>query len=226
MKKETFRVRLTFIDSILGGEPADKNLHATYIQSKIPDDLYTEEERLAIEEEELRGLMEGDEKGTTVFYRDENDEPCLKNNHIKGFFKSACGALKSDKHNLSSKVTAYKKEIDTHVFVFPDASDRSKRFIPFHDYGSIGSCQRPLRAQTMQGERVAIADSEEIKAGAWIEFDVVVLAHDKKPLGRELVEEWLEYAEFNGLGQWRNSGKGAAVYEILDEDGNVIGGNK
>ena len=69
----------------------------------------------------------------------------------------------------------------------------------------------------MQGERVAIADSEEIKAGAWIEFDVVVLAHDKKPLGRELVEEWLEFGEFNGLGQWRNAGHGAFRYEIVEQ---------
>ena len=217
MNMETMRVRLTFIDSILGGEPGDAALHETYIQGQIPDDQYDPETLKAIKEEEIQALMEGDQKGKTVFYRNKDGEPCLKNNHIKGFFKSACGALKSDKHNLSSKVTAYKKEIDTHVFVFPDASDRSKRFIPFHDYGSIGSCQRPLRAQTMQGERVAIADSEEIKAGAWIEFDVVVLAHDKKPLGRELVEEWLEFGEFNGLGQWRNSGKGAFQYEIVEQ---------
>lgn len=216
MKKETMRVRCTFIDSILGGEPNSKELHEDYIQSKIPDDQYEPEELERIKSEELQALMEGDEKGKTVFYRNEAGEPCLKNNHIKGFFKSACAALKSDKDTLSSKMTSYKKEIDTKIFVFADASDRSSRFIPIQNYGEIGSCQRPLRAQTMQGERVAIADSEEIHEGAFIEFDVVMLKHDKKPIKPELIEEWLQFGEFNGLGQWRNSGHGAFTYEVIE----------
>lgn len=217
MKTEKIRVRLTFIDSILGGEPNSSELHEDYIQSKIPDDIYTEEEKAAIKEEEIAALLEGDEKGKTVFYRNESGEPCLKNNHIKGFFKSACAALKTDSDNLSHKMTSYKKEIDTHVFVFSDSNDRSNRFIPIQNYGDIGSCQRPLRAQTMQGERVAIADSEEIQAGAFIEFDVITLAHNKKPLGNDIVKEWLDFGMFNGLGQWRNAGHGAFQYEVISE---------
>lgn len=217
MKTEKIRVRLTFIDSILGGEPNSSELHEDYIQSKIPDDIYTEEEKAAIKEEEIAALLEGDEKGKTVFYRNEDGEPCLKNNHIKGFFKSACAALKTDSDNLSHKMTSYKKEIDTHVFVFSDSNDRSNRFIPIQNYGEIGSCQRPLRAQTMQGERVAIADSEEIQAGAFIEFDVITLAHNKKPLGNDIVKEWLDFGMYNGLGQWRNAGHGAFQYEVISE---------
>ena len=113
-------------------------------------------------------------------------------------------------------MTSYKKEIDTKIFVFADASNRANRFIPIQNYGEIGSCQRPLRAQTMQGERVAIADSEEIQAGAFVEFDVVMMAHEKKPIGPELIEEWLEFGAFNGLGQWRNAGHGAFTYEVLE----------
>jgi len=215
MNKETIRVRMTFIDSILGGEPGDPEVHSRYIQTQIPDDMYTEEELKAIKEEEISALMEGDAKGKTVFYRNEDGEPCLRNNHIKGFFKSACEALRSDKSTLSSKITAYKKAIDKQVFVFSDSSNKANRFIPIQNYGEIKSCQRPLRAQTAQGERVALADSEEIDAGAYIEFDVEVLRNDKKPLTTELIEEWLEYAQYNGIGQWRNSGHGAAVYEII-----------
>ena len=115
-------------------------------------------------------------------------------------------------------MTSYKKEIDTHVFVYSDANDRSNRFIPIQNCGEIGSCQRPLRAQTMQGERVAIADSEEIRAGAFIEFDVITLAHNKKPLNNAIVKEWLDFGAFNGLGQWRNSGHGAFTYEVISEE--------
>lgn len=216
MNTERIRVRMTFIDSILGSEPSNPELHEDYIQTKIPEDMYSQEELEKIKAEEIQALMDGEVKGRTVFYRNEDGEPCLKNNHIKGFFKSACAALRTDKTNLSSKVTSYKKEIDLHVFVYADADDPASRFIPIQNHGEIGVCQRPLRAQTMQGERVALADSEEIQAGAFIEFDVVILKHDKKPLGADLVKEWLEFARYNGFGQWRNSGHGAAIYEIVE----------
>ena len=216
MRTEKVRVRLTFIDSILGSEPSNPELHEDYIQTKIPEDMYSPEELEKIKSEEVQAIMDGEVKGRTVFYRNEDGVPCLKNNHIKGFFKSACAALRTDKTTLSSKITSYKKEIDLHVFVYADEKDPASRFLPIHNYGEIGICQRPLRAQTMQGERVALADSEEIQAGAYIEFDVVVLKHDKKPLGVDIIKEWLEYAKFNGFGQWRNSGHGAAVYEIIE----------
>jgi hypothetical protein len=45
------------------------------------------------------------------------------------------------------------------------------------------------------------------------------------PKDKPLVEEWLDYGKFNGLGQWRNSGKGAFVWDELDDDDNVVGGN-
>ena len=216
MRTEKVRVRLTFIDSILGSEPSNPELHEDYIQTKIPEDMYTKEELEKIKSEEVQAIMDGEVKGRTVFYRNEDGVPCLKNNHVKGFFKSACSALRTDKTTLSSKITSYKKEIDLHVFVYADEKDPASRFLPIHNYGEIGICQRPLRAQTMQGERVALADSEEIQAGAYIEFDVVILKHDKKPLGVDIIKEWLEYAKFNGFGQWRNSGHGAAVYEIIE----------
>ena len=216
MNTERIRVRLTFIDSILGGEPGSASLHEDYIQGKIPNDQYTEDELEAIKREEIIALKDGDQKGKTVFYRMEDGTPALKNNHIKGFFKSACAALKSDKDKISHKVTAHKKEIDTHIFVYSDADNKANRFIPIQNYGEIKSCQRPLRAQTMQGDRVAIADSEEIEAGAFIEFDVVILPHEKKPLNKDLICEWLEFGEYNGLGQWRNAGHGAFTFEVVE----------
>ena len=40
------------------------------------------------------------------------------------------------------------------------------------------------------------------------------------------MRECLDYGIRRGLAQWRNSGKGRYVWEELDDDGNVIGGNK
>ena len=76
----------------------------------------------------------------------------------------------------------------------------------------MSECQRPLRAQTAQGERVSLANSDEAPAGSAITFDVECLdpAHEK------IVKEWLDYGRLRGIGQWRNSGKGRFTYEVLD----------
>lgn len=87
--------------------------------------------------------------------------------------------------------------------------------------GEIGICERPLRAQTPMGERVALSISESIPAGSTLEFEVLCMTDSMK----ELVMECLDYGALRGLGQWRNSGKGRYLYDILDDEGNVIGGN-
>ena len=202
---ETMRVKLTFIDDLLGTASSDPELHETYIASKAPDALSREEEVAAL------GVDEAVAKGRTVFPRDKDGGPVIWNYQIRGFFKSACQALRTIKGTKSSALKAYKKQIDLRIFVFPDAKDRSSRGIKINVNGEIGDCQRPLRAQTMQGERVAISDSEMIPAGSTMEFDILML----DPNDRDMVKEWLDYGSLNGLGQWRNSGKGAYVWEEI-----------
>ena len=116
--------------------------------------------------------------------------------------------------NESSKITAYKSVIDGLIFVVP-------RKIPFKFNGDITICQRPLRASTAQGERIALASSEEIPAGAEIEFQVLCMSDDHL----KAVIEWLEYGYFRGIGQWRNSSKGRFCYEAYDEKMGYICGN-
>lgn len=202
---ETMRVKITFIDDILGTASSDPELHETYIASKAPDALSHEEEVAAL------GVDEAVAKGRTVFPRDKDGDPVIWNYQIRGFFKSACQALRTIKDTKSSKLKAYKKQIDLRIFVFPDAKDRASRGIKINVNGEIGDCQRPIRAQTMQGERVAIADSEMIPAGSTIEFDILM----QDPNDRDMIKEWLDYGSLNGLGQWRNSGKGAFVWEEI-----------
>lgn len=156
------------------------------------------------------------DKGMTVFPRNENGEPILYDYQIKGFFKDSCGMLsriggktetgKKKAVNESGKLTAYKKVIDGLIFVQP-------RMIPIHVNGEITECQRPLRAQTAQGERVSLANSEQIPDGSTCEFEIVLLddSHEK------VVLEWLDYGALRGIGQWRNSGRGKFTYDILND---------
>ena len=206
MKK--IKVKLTFIEPVLGTWPSNQNIAREFIASKSPDAATIEDEVAAL------GADAVADKGMTVFPRNEKGEPVLYDYQVKGFFKDSCGMLgriggksetsKKKAVNESGKITAYKKVIDGLIFVEP-------RMIPLKFDGEIGDCQRPLRAQTAQGERVSLANSEEIPAGATCEFEVLCMddSHEKAVL------EWLDYGALRGIGQWRNSGKGRFTYEIL-----------
>ena len=205
---ESRRVKLTFIDEILGTNPGSPDVHAEFIASKAPDaETRTEE----LEHESVEAMVS---KETTKFYRNPaTKQPEISAHMVKGFFKAACQALKNNKKekSASASLTSYKKKIDQNIFVFPDAKDKSTRMIPITVIGSIKTCQRPLRAMTMQGERVALASSESIGPGSSIEFDIETSWEDYGTC----IEEWLDYGVYNGLGQWRNAGKGAFIWEYV-----------
>lgn len=78
------------------------------------------------------------------------------------------------------------------------------------DGGAVTYVDRPLRASTPQGERIALAVSEAVPVGSWIEFSIALF---DKSMTNGIVE-CLDYGVFRGLGQWRNSGKGRFVYEL------------
>lgn len=204
------KVKITFLEPVLGTWPNNKNIAEEFIASKAPDASTIEDEIAAL------GIDAVTEKGKTVFPRNEAGEPVLYDYQVKGFFKDACGMLrrvggkdektgKKKAANLSGKLTAYKSVIDGLIFVQP-------RMIPIQVNGEIRDCQRPLRAQTMQGERVSLANSEEIPEGSTAEFEVLCLEKEHEAV----VQEWLDYGILRGIGQWRNSGKGRFEYEIID----------
>lgn len=198
MKK--IRTKITFTEGVLGTCPSNDEIYKEFVASKAPDAMTTEEEVAAF------GADAVAEKGMTVFPK-ENGEPFFYDYQIKGFFKDTCGGLRRVKGTEASKIKAYKKEIDKLVFVEP-------RKIPIKFEGEIGKCERPLRAQTAQGERISLACSEEIPAGATCEFDIVLFSDDHEAL----VKEMLEYGKYSGMGQWRNSSKGRFSYEILETE--------
>lgn len=204
---KNLKVRITFKEGVLGTQTGDKDVYKNFIASKSPDATTLEEEVANLGEDAVI------EKGKTIFPKHEG-KPFFYDYQIRGFFKSACSALKQVEGTKSSKVKAYKKKVDLTVFVV----DRMN-FI--ENYDKITECQRPLRCSTMQGERVSIAISEEIGKGATLNFTVRCLIDSDI----ELVKEWLDYGQFNGLGQWRNSSKGSFYYEILNDNGEAVEGN-
>lgn len=191
------KIKLTFTEPVLGTWPANPDVARDFIASKSPDAATIEDEIAAL------GADAVADKGKTVFPTHDGC-PVLYDYQIKGFFKDACGMLSRVKTTKSSGIKAYKKIIDGLIFVSP-------RYIPISLSGEMGECQRPLRAQTAQGERVSLANSDEVPAGSSIIFDIECL----NPAHEEIVLEWLDYGRLRGIGQWRNSGKGRFTYEII-----------
>lgn len=202
----SMKVRLTFLKPVLGTKPSDPEIHSRFVASKAPDAKTMEEEIAAL------GVEAVEEKGKTVFYKMEDGTPYIKSYQVKGFMKEAARALKKVPGSLTSKLTAYLKRVDNYIFVYGDMPQDDEiipLYMPLDLDLNETDCQRPLRAQTMQGERVALAHSEEAPDGTWAEFKVVCM----DPNDFKYVREWLDYGQFKGLGQWRNSGKGRFTWE-------------
>ena len=198
------KVGIEFVEKVLGTASADAKLHHDHVAGKSADAEKIEQEMAALPVEELF------EKAVTVFPRGEDGEAILYDYQVKGFFKEAIGVLlefvepdgKIGKAKLSKWTV--KRIVDNCLQVYP-------RQIPLvlPAGGEIELCTRPLRAQTMQGERVALATSETVPAGTRIEIEVEVLNDQLMPY----VVKALDYGHRKGIGQWRNAGHGRFVWE-------------
>lgn len=200
---ETYKlnVKLTFTEELLGTASANPEIHSEFIASKAPDAPSMAEEVAAI------GADGVERKEMTVFPRTEDGRPFLFDYQVKGFFKGACSFLRRVPGTEASKLKAYKKILDGLLFCTP-------RRILLDMPAKIGNCQRPLRAETAQGERVALANSETAPAGTSITFCVETLDKGLLPFIREA----LDYGKMSGIGQWRNSGKGRFTWEEITDD--------
>jgi len=197
---KTLKLRITFLEEALGSGNANKDLHAEYIAMNSADADKAKEELKALPSAELLT------KATTVFARDEDDNPTLWDYQLKGFFKDACSALSRVTDSKSKKLKAYKKVIDGLIFPEPR---QIKLEMP--KGSKIGICTRPLRTSGVMGDRVALASSETVPKGTWFVCSIDILEDTLAPT----VMEWLDYGKRKGLLVWRNSGKGKFKYDLI-----------
>lgn len=189
------KVEVTVLVDMLGMTAADKDIHLKHIASRSADAEKMAEEDAALPANTLM------EKAMTVFPRDTDGMPIFWDYQLKGFFKEGFkilaelqdGEVKIGKSKLSKFTAA--RLVDNYLFCGP----RRIRLAPVS-----GTCTRPLRGWTMQGERVSLATSEVVPAGTTFVFEVKWLL----PELEKLVRMCLDYGALKGLGQWRNAGMG------------------
>jgi len=197
------KIRITLTEEMLGTASANPAVHEEFIASKSAD-----ADRV---KEELESLPADDliQKAVTVFPKDADGQPILWDYQVKGFIKEAFGLLLelSDKEVKVGKTKlskfTHKRLVDNYVFVSP------RRLRLSNGTGPI--CTRPLRADTMKGERVSLASSETVPVGTSFECEIKTLA----PALEDMIRQCLDYGAMKGIGQWRGAGKGRFTWEEL-----------
>ena len=208
--KSELKVRLTLLEQCLGTKPGNDELLRDHIISKSGDEKKMAEEMKAREED--YSTEDAIEKKMTFFDK-QAGHPYIWDYMVKGFLKEAWKAIKAIKGSKCSEIKAYKQKIDNAIFL----AEEDRRIFFMDGNGKLvgGSAmtelERSLRAQTMQGERVALARSESVPAGSTLTFTFLFL----EPELDACVRECLDYGFYKGLGQWRNGGYGRFKWEEL-----------
>lgn len=197
---QKFSARLTFTTELLGGAPLNAEVYSDYIASKAPATLQLNGQAAA----EVQTIETIDLKGRTGFHRSEKGEPMILDYVVRGFCKEAWRACRQMPDTYSKALTNGVSKIDSLLFVAP-------RYIILHlpPGGKEDVLERPLRASTAQGPRVALAASEQLPVGTWCDVQLTSLA--PTVITENLLREWLDYGQYMGIGQWRGGSFGRFV---------------
>lgn len=216
------KIRVYFIQDVLGTWANNKQLVTDFISNSAVKKIIRTDTSLTAAEEpdfcpEIMDPEMQELKAMTVFPRNpRTGEPVMMGYQMKGFFKAAAKACRNRPDSMSSKLQGYVSKIDSDINIVAKYAQ-----IEWGPDNRFHNLQRPLRAETAKGPRVALANSEVISAGA--HFDMEISFPVEKYV--EYIQEWLNYGYYVGLLQWRNAGYGRFMYQILNENDEPVGGN-
>lgn len=196
MNISVYQLKVTFLTPVLGTQP-QKDVASEYLGEKV-----------GVRADELETLPELLEKGTTVFHRlPDTHEPLYYDFHVLGLLKEAGQAFNGKEglpKNLRSKVATYAFVRPRRIMLrLPDGAPLNGEYE-----------ERPLRAQTQQGPRTALARSEKLPEGTSFTCEVGLLPSD---VTEKVLRELLDYGIVKGFGQWRGGGWGRFTYELTPD---------
>lgn len=198
---------LTGITPLLGSQPPSEDIRTQYIASKAPQPVDDED-----------GLLpDSAEKNLTVFLRDtdNNDRLCLLDYTVRGFFKEALNNIKAQ-----AKIGSPRSKVDKYVFIEPRRIPITRDDEDIYDEDDY--FERPLRAETMQGPRVALTGSERIYDPWQITIHVTLFPNagtaKSDSVTWDALEMALDYGKFSGLGQFRTGSYGRFTWERVGKE--------
>lgn len=218
------RVRAEFVTPFLATASGNPELQEEFIVSKVGDfkgEQTTDEKQVKMAEEIAAVPVEEQiTKGSTVFQR--NDQGLHVWDYTwRGFFKECVSHFIELGEVKKLNPWNYKKACDGALYVNP------RRIFLYDAKGKVikephGTLQRPLRATTLRGDRVALARSEFVNEGSYCEFEVVLFISQSqkdyaawRELTMDLVKQCLDMGNYKGSGQWRSGGYGRFTWKEL-----------
>lgn len=205
---ESRKYRLRGTSPILGSQPASEAVRTRYIASRAPS-------RAAVDEEKRLYPLRDDDYALTVFARDfdHGDRLVVLDYMLRGFFKSALGALVAQLN-----VRYPKSKVDKYLFVCPRRVPVLRNGHPIYEEDS--QYERPLRVDSAYGPCTVLQGSECIDCPWELEIELRLIPNPasskSKPLSWAAVEEALNYGALCGLGKFRNGGFGTFVWERIE----------
>lgn len=202
-----FRIDVTFTNDILGSVSRNKEVYTEWIKSKGPEGADEEPDFL-------------EEKSWTGFYVDENTgKPYLMDYQWRGFIKEAAAqnpevlGLRRKKAGTEAEFASsrtIKGWVDGKIFVRP----RRVEFLGGEIKKDLDVFERPLRAETMRGPRIALAKSDVVPAGVKSHFEIHALKNGE--LNEEKLQNLMDYGQYKGMGQFRNGGWGTFEAKVME----------
>jgi hypothetical protein len=222
LKLKKFTVSLELLEDMLGTVPMAKDLYTKHLASKAKERLekmrdqgipmadgapVTDEAIATAIKEETATVLDSEERGWTTFHKDGQGY-FIYNYAVKGFLCEAARTLKEGSDDEGDSVKQLADKFKRYCFVSP----RRIRLVE-----PMGTLERPLRAQTAKGPRVALVRSDFIAAGTQLSFELALL--DGGGISVGTLKDVLSYGALMGLGQWRSGGYGTFGFTLAEEDG-------
>ena len=204
---------LTFTEDLLGSQPRNTEVYATWVAVKEAEATRKKEVNNRTADEEPPAVTE--ERSWTGFAQDDSGL-FLWDYQVKGFLKESAAIqpaaleVRTKRSGDPLGEATIRKRLDNWLFVLP------RRLYVTRDGQTLtqpdGVYERPLRARTMQGDRIALARSDVVRAGVQVKGQIRLLPGC--PITEEALRTWLDYGALKGLGQFRNGGFGRFSYML------------
>lgn len=172
---KTYEVEIELTEPLLGTIPKNPDIYKAWVESRTRKPEGDEGEPEVSEE-----------KSWTGFYTDDKGLYIL-DYMIKGYLKEVASILPHTLGLVSRKTgellaeTTIKRRVDNWVSIEP-------RRIYLGKDEPDGVIERPLRARTIRGDRIALTRSDYVNAGLKLELKVSTL--DRCPITEDVLREW------------------------------------
>lgn len=194
------------------------------IQRRLADD---EKEKLLSEDAKdfmLELLGETTDLSSQVFLKCKEGYPYLGTQVVKGFLKSSSEAIsrtRTGKNGTFNRSAAASSKyinqylIASPIYFFDAKNDKKRKDIKRDDDGNAVYLERPLRAETAKGSRIALASSEIIESPCVAKFTISIFGDELNPLTINDLKDNFAYGVMVGFSAWRGSGQ-YGRFEVID----------